>query len=289
MITSHEHYDIMVISLDLAVDYQRCDLSQVKNRDFWRGQVYSGRIIAAMMGPPCETFSTAREQPVPDRPNAPRPLRSRQLPWGLERLKKREINQLFLSNVLLTFAIDVTVALLATKGMSVSEHPATPISETAASKWRLVEIQALLKSPAVEMMTFRQGTHGAGSAKPTTLLALRMPSLRKYLYKPQIPLDPERDQNEKLIGLDGAGRFKTAKSKEYPASMCMAIAKAMRDNIQQHFRRGQPSVPGLHNSCDKDDKQSRFLRDFVVAHDAYEDEGDMMADYMSNNKTSEWQ
>ena len=286
MITSHEDFDLIVISLDLAVSYEQCDMTSDKNREFWRGQIYSGRIIAAAIGAPCEIYSAAREQAIAGSPKAPRPLRSRLQPWGLPGLRKREVNQVYLSNVLMSFAIDAAVALVHTKGMCVSEHPAAPRSPTAASKWRLTEVQALLCSPAACLVTFNQSLHGAPSPKPTTLLAVRLPTLKKYIYKAQTELDPLRQQHGASIGVDAAtGAFKTAKLKEYPSSMSLAIAKAMYDNIKCHYKqtrtdRSQQDLCAL--------SQCNDLSPFMVKHDAYECEGQMLQDYMQLNKSSEW-
>ena len=200
---------------------------------------------------------------------------------GLDGLTKRELKQLELANTLMCFAIDMAVALLHTRGTCISEHPAEPRRVEAASKWRLFEVRAILASPAASKLTFRQSVHGATSAKPTTMLVIRAPELRKFLYKAQLPLQEDRIQDETLIGRDAAtGKWKTAKAKEYPPSLCMAFAKAIRANIVVHSK-GHKRELINQDHCTTDSCQD--LRPFVVSHDPYEPELAMMQDCMDFN------
>ena len=49
------NFDVMMISLDVAVCRDRGDLAIEANRKFWKDQVLSGRVIGAHAGPPCES------------------------------------------------------------------------------------------------------------------------------------------------------------------------------------------------------------------------------------------
>eukprot|EP00972_Heterocapsa_arctica_P012835 1886847-Heterocapsa_arctica.AAC.1 len=47
---------LWVLSLDVAVDAVRCDLSSPKFVALWVRLAQSGRVVAALGGPPCETW-----------------------------------------------------------------------------------------------------------------------------------------------------------------------------------------------------------------------------------------
>ena len=96
-------------------------------------------------------------------------------------------------------------------------------------------MQWLLRSPAVTRRTFRQSVHGQISAKPTTFLLLRLDGISKYLYSFQgqsVPLA----RVQALHGRDDTGAWHTAGAKEYPPSLCRAIACAIKDSVDD--RRG---------------------------------------------------
>ena len=139
----------------------------------------SGRVIGAHAGPPCESWAAVREIAIDVARHGPRPLRSRAEPWGLKGLSRRELQQVHIGNLLLTFSLDIVAALVQTKGFASLEHPAKSArSSSAASIWDLEDIKVLLSVPGAEQVDFCQDIHGASSRKPTTLLVLRMPPAR---------------------------------------------------------------------------------------------------------------
>eukprot|EP00435_Cladocopium_sp_Y103_P076325 s7_g91.t1 len=81
----------------------------------------------------------------------------------------------------------------------------------------------------VETVRFAQGLMGAKSPKPTDLLALRLPGLLRDLHAWRVRVELPRSAT---IGKNSQGAWNTAKLKEYPPSMCRALAgsflKALR-------------------------------------------------------------
>ena len=126
-------------------------------------------------GPPHETWSAARHPAVSDDRLAPRPLRSRTLPWGLPRLRPRERLQLQLGNkpmqeqiFLLSVcqqneraAVMPCVANLATEGRTLLQAP---------------EILQILARPGAALQEFDQCPFGA--AGQTHKLPPRVPRAR---------------------------------------------------------------------------------------------------------------
>ena len=130
------------------------------------------------------------------------------------------------------------------------------------------------KSKAVSKICFNQDVHGQVAKKPTTLLVLRLGNLRKYIYKKQGLYSVSR-QVGKLGGWDESGGFRTARAKEYPPSMCLAIARAIVENLSNTEGR---------EHCQIDDDERKFIdfctSSFQVPCDPYLEINAMRADYM---------
>ena len=83
-------------------------------------------------------------------------------------------------------------------------------------------MQMITALPGFQHFEFAQGLLGADSAKRTGLLALNLSDLPTFLRGNAICAHVPRTQS---IGMDEAGRFKTAKLKEYPPALCKALAE----------------------------------------------------------------
>ena len=92
------------------------------------------------------------------------------------------------------------------------------------SIWRLFIVRLLLLLPNVRLVHLSQGLYGAPSAKPTTLLVLGMPNLEQTLNAHRVAADLPVGAS---VGKDQKGQFRSAPLKEYPPSMCKAIASAL--------------------------------------------------------------
>ena len=130
-------------------------LVRIKCRDF--------RFI--VMGPPCSTFSRARE-----RQPGPRPLRSFEAPYGLprEELTEAERKDLKLGNFFMLMAAAAFRTAIDAGVPVVFENP-EPV-QGYASAFQFDEWQQIAVMPGVGTIDFDQCSMGAETAKPTRLL-----------------------------------------------------------------------------------------------------------------------
>ena len=76
--TAESGYHMFTLSVDLCMQRQSGDLATPQANKWWKERILSGQVVAAGGGPPCETFTVARQYD-----GGPRPLRSAQQPHGL--------------------------------------------------------------------------------------------------------------------------------------------------------------------------------------------------------------
>ena len=150
---------VFTLSVDLCMQRIKGDLATPQAARWWKERILSGQVVAAGGGPPCETFTVARQYD-----GGPRPLRSAAHPLGIPGLSIREWNQLRISDRLLRFLLDVLVAL-AMMGMSgFLEHPQFPTWCTRgspASIWATEALIQLKNLGCFSVVSFDQCTVGA--------------------------------------------------------------------------------------------------------------------------------
>lgn len=206
------------------------NISRSQTREFWLGAILDGIIVALFGGPPCKTWSQAREKNISGQAFAPRVLRTRETPWGKPSLRLKEVRQLLLGNDLMGFMLEAIVALYCMAGVALLEHPAAPASEGSASIWRTPILSLLLFLQGVELVHLSQGLWGAKSPKPTTLLTVNAPQLRQELRKWQVMKDLPKGIS---IRKDSAECWSTAILKEYPPALNGGLAAGMLHAIGQ--------------------------------------------------------
>eukprot|EP00438_Fugacium_kawagutii_P013818 Skav210609 [mRNA] locus=scaffold234:170544:179860:- [translate_table: standard] len=226
---------LFVISVDIIIHSELGDVSRAQTKELWYRGVRERWIVGFLAGPPCETWSQARknalEPEVDGRPRrGPRVIRASDAPWGMTQLRVKEIAQLFTSNVLMTFTIELAVLTILFGGCGMVEHPAPPEDEQAPSIWRQPIMHLLCQLPCSSWIHLDQGRLGAASKKPTSLLAIRMPTLAARVQEWALT---NKSPSTVSIGLDSQGRFLTAPLKEYPPAFCMAIAQGLCDTLLQ--------------------------------------------------------
>eukprot|EP00438_Fugacium_kawagutii_P029481 Skav216936 [mRNA] locus=scaffold546:205202:205933:- [translate_table: standard] len=181
----------------------------------------SGAIRALLVGPPCESWSSARYHQLEDK-KGPRPVRDSTRPWGKELLGRKELQQVRIGSSLLLHALHVWCLVAIHGGRCALEHPAWSGEQTHASIWRtallylIVEVYGLGRT-----FTFSQYLLGAGGCKPTTLLYqnFNLPGLMATYLRHDLPRP-----GTALIGRAQNGTFRTMVAKEYPSLMCQALA-----------------------------------------------------------------
>eukprot|EP00435_Cladocopium_sp_Y103_P017883 s2571_g4.t1 len=199
-------------------------------RQYWLDAIKDYKVAAFLAGPPCETWSAAREHSLEpadgsdEAPRGPRVLRDQDFLWGFESLSLRELAQILVGNELLLFAFEAILGLVHTQGVALLEHPAEPQKKQSASIWKTPFLQQLVRAPNVERHRFAQGLMGAPTPKPTELLTLNLPGILRTLHKWRV-----RSQLPKnfALGKNQQGEWCTAVLKEYPPAMCGSLAESI--------------------------------------------------------------
>ena len=221
---NQDDFIILTVSLDLIVDKVWGDISRWETRTYWLSAAQSGYVIGFLGGPPCNTWSRARGKSLPSEhlSHGPRIVRTEDHLWGLPCLSLREMESVFMGNLLLIFALEMLIRLYISGGCGLLEHPAEPDDEGAASIWKLPVFQLLLSLDGFRRERFLQGLMGAPSPKATEFLLLRLDHMLHVLHKWRVVFEPPKSGT---IGHDGQS-FRTAQLKEYPPALCGAIAQS---------------------------------------------------------------
>ena len=218
---------LWVLSVDVMVSGQYCDLLQHETQLLWLRIAREGLVEGLLAGPPCETWSVAREADGMAPERGPRPLRTAIEPWGLIDLSQRESLQIDAGNQLMIFAIRICLTQALQGKFSLLEHPDDPglhDSSKAASPtiWRTAVLDWLRQLDLFFEMRLEQGYYGQVSRKPTRfLISGVMPSTARQI---ELHCRTSKRPTSSTIGKSG-GSFKTAKLKEYTAELCAMIAQ----------------------------------------------------------------
>ena len=139
---------VTVISLDTAID-EAMNVHSPKLWSWLLAAAEAGRILGFLLGPPCETWSSARHEIIEDVEGhpvkGPRPLRLADQCWGIEGLSLRELRQLSVGTCLLLRGLWLCVPIALSGGAVLLEHPAPPMQMDRPSIFRTGNITLLLR------------------------------------------------------------------------------------------------------------------------------------------------
>lgn len=191
--------------------------------------IRAGLLIAVLAGPPCETWSIARQRGL-YMDDGPKPLRSLEALSGFQLLTIREVRQLCLGNELLGIALLVAVLLWIHGGLCILEHPCEPSMLSAPSIWRMSATRFLLQQDTNKRVRVYQGNFGAKSPKPTDFLITHAPCgvvglFRSHWSTARLPVATS-------IGKTKDGQYKTASLKEYPEALSKAFSAVVVAHVQ---------------------------------------------------------
>eukprot|EP00438_Fugacium_kawagutii_P033595 Skav205245 [mRNA] locus=scaffold1794:421388:429761:- [translate_table: standard] len=82
----------LVLSLDIVIDEKACNIFDPQIRLHWFQFALRGGLHGLMAGPPCESWSVARERWF-ETHTGPRPIRRRHTPWAVDHFTMREGRQ----------------------------------------------------------------------------------------------------------------------------------------------------------------------------------------------------
>ena len=210
----------------MVLDSQHGDLLRPESQEFWLNLAARGCLDGTLSGPPCESWSVARQRWLEDH-QGPRPLRSHEQLWGLAMLWLREAKQVITANSLMQFCVILHFIQWSKGKYSVLEHPWMPDQETHASApsiWKLRALRLLQALPGCELEQLYQGLFGAASPKPTGLLCAHLPhplatfgkQFQTQRHLPA-PLRMKRLQT---------GEYSTFALKEYPSAFNTLLAQS---------------------------------------------------------------
>ena len=225
-----EGVTIHTASVDILYDLKLGDVGDKHTQEFWFGAIDCQLVIGFIGGPPCETWSRARGVQTSDKHHGPRIVRTDACLWGLDCLRIRELVQVLMGNLLLTFAFMCLLRLARVGGIGLLEHPADPEGEESAAIWRLPILHLLRAFPGFSIFTFCQGLLGAPTPKPTTVLCLNLPSVVRNLRAHRTTVKLPRRAS---IGKTAEGTWATSRLKEYPPALCLALARTFDFEIWQ--------------------------------------------------------
>eukprot|EP00435_Cladocopium_sp_Y103_P041567 s1387_g11.t1 len=235
----HPECIIFTVSLDIIIHEIHGDVARSATRARWLQAIRAGFVIGFMGGPPCNTWSRARQVAIQGRPG-PRVLRLADAAWGRPSLRISELRQVILGNLLLGFALECFTLLAICGGLGFIEHPRAPEEEHMVSIWKLPLVHAILTLPRVRLLHFAQGLLGAPSAKPTTLMVVGMESLESELHRGRMCASNPHGAS---VGRDEDGNFRTAPLKEYPPGMCRAVSLAFFQAFRASSTDTDPDLP----------------------------------------------
>ena len=177
MAAKHPEMTIYTVPLDLVIDEQWGDVMSASTRAFWLDHARQGHILGFLAGPPCNTFSVARETELQEGKKGPRVVRSAQELWGFSALTLKELSAVYMSNVLLGFALLMLIHLSGHGGLGLLEHPAEPSGADSASIWKLPLVQLLLLVPNFKNLEpFRPNQRSCCSSICRKLCPFSMPA-----------------------------------------------------------------------------------------------------------------
>ena len=165
-------------------------------------------------------------------PDGPPPLRFYDHPHGLPHNNRRGWTQTKVGSQLMRFIIDMVLACAAMGASAFLEHPAFPVwiaSKRPSSIWTSRVMRLLKRLQCVQVVTFDQCLFQCEARKPTTLLLLRLPFLRKQILNMGRSgrCDHPVGYHQALRGRGYDGSFRTAIAKIYPAALNRALACAI--------------------------------------------------------------
>ena len=212
----------------LEVWTENYDLKLAENHDLLNdvffdklmGRFKQREVQVLVGGPPCNTWCAARHLGPP----GPRPIRTRQLPWGKEDLTSSEQAAVDISNELIFRFTALCFQVWRAFGHFVFEHPKDRGKPPYASVFCVWLTQWLRWATGAELVSFAQCSLGAASRKDTSLITTlpRLSLLNSDIYQGH----PGQSLST-LRGKTPSGKFRTERGSLYPPGLTKEIALAI--------------------------------------------------------------
>ena len=238
--------DARILSVDIVFDITYGDLARGETVELFCRAIQQGYLHAVIAGPPCETWSVAREA----NEEGPRKLRDAQHLSGLDALTSRELAQIEVGNTLLGASLRLLTEAALSNAFFLLEHP--DIAEyrpNSASIWKIPLVELLARFDNVKQIRVNQGLYGADSPKPTRFMVVNcIEEAQSFFAQFQtrifLPLG-------RSIGRDKSGHWRTAKLKAYPPPLCKAIVALAEISLRRLLWSEAEKAPAwFHESLD---------------------------------------
>ena len=214
---------VFVISLDIANDKVRGDISREDTISFWRAAMQQGRIAGLWAGPPRGTWCRARPgSTASGHGTPPRPVRDPSGLWGMGDLSARECLRVEVGNLLLRTTIYFLHVAYLLHIPGILALPAPPPLPDVLSPWDLPELSYLRGRPRVREVRVDLCMWGAAIRNPTLLLAVHADSLFWGVQGSRgrgLCCHGSR-AHEASLGMEEEGNFPTSRTKAYPPGLC---------------------------------------------------------------------
>ena len=260
-------FPVMMISVDTAIDEIHGDLSGGDNFMQLLGLAKSGAVAGSLTGPPCETFSAARNIQMEEQ-RGPRPLRTTAQPWCLHDRTARELRQCAVGSELLMNSLQLESTVVCEGGGALMEHPEKPNDEEKVSVWGLRCHQSwCMKLPHACRHHIEQWLYGSVGVKPTALRALNLgpPVIVGEALRSGTELWRTRPRHG-LKGRGSDGRFRTSHAKEYPSALCRSLVVAVLKGLKFRIDKAGVRTPVVPTAAQLQWLQHMSERSEVLAH-----------------------
>eukprot|EP00438_Fugacium_kawagutii_P035175 Skav225826 [mRNA] locus=scaffold2516:55037:59475:- [translate_table: standard] len=191
-----------------------------------------GDLVAEHWAPECKTFSAARGRPIwtsaGNYVQGPPALRSREKPWGLQKLKQLDQIKVRQGNAMAKRSLQGVRDGHSRGKMESLEHPWSSLI------WYTEEAIALCEMPGIMVTGFSHCCFGGQRTKWTSIVH-NIPCLHEMMNRPDCPGHPDLLPYEVHELEDGSLSFDTAKEAMYPWPMCKVMAKAIATQVARQF------------------------------------------------------
>lgn len=260
-------FPVLMISVDTAIDGTFGDLSGGDNFNQLHGLAESGAVAGSLTGPPCETFSAARNIQLEEQ-RGPRPLRTAAQPWCLHDRTVRELRQCEVGSELLLNSLRLESTIVCEGGGAIMEHPEKPADEEKVSVWGLQCHESwCMKLPNACRHRIEQWLYGSVGVKPTALRALNLgpPVIVGDALRSGAELWRTRPRHG-LKGRGTDGRFRTSHAKEYPSALCRSLVVAVLKGLKYRIAQSGVRTPVVPTASQQQWLQHMSECSEVLAH-----------------------
>jgi len=262
--------ELRMISLDTAVHDRLGNLDESDNYNMVLKLAQKGLIAGVLAGPPCETWSAARNILLPDH-TGPRPLRTSDQPWLLSHRTGKEMRQTSTGTRLLlnTWRIETSVVLHG--GGALKEHPWENGNLDRASVWRTTAHKDwIMQLPDAFRHYIEQYLYGAAGTKPTCLRALNLgeAAIVQQALHEGMELWRARPVT-RLMGRNHKGEFRTAAAKEYTSALCRSMLVALLTGLRRRFAVEGSRASPILTSTERQWLENAWSASHVVSMDSF--------------------